>query len=95
VGDLVVKPGPTADTRIYRAVIENTGKIDADAVAVSLSVDKAVLDTVKIGDLAAGDSRTVSFTGPACRKGMRVKADPGNLIGESIEDDNSQFFACP
>jgi hypothetical protein len=95
VGDLTVKPGPTADTRTYRVPIQNTGKVDADQVDVSLSVDKAVLDTLTLNHLAAGDVRTVTFTGPACRRAVRVKADPGNSIGESIEDDNSQLFACP
>lgn len=95
VGDLTVKAGPTADTRIYRVTILNTGKVGADAVDVSLSVDKAILDTVTLSQVGSGESRTVSFTGPACRRGIRVKADPGNSIGETIEDDNSQLFTCP
>ena len=95
VGDLTVKSGPTDDTRTYRVGISNTGKVDADQVDVQLSVDKAVLDTVTIDHLAAGDSRTVSFVGPVCKRGVRVFADPGNSIGEKLEDDNSERFACP
>ena len=95
VGDLAVKPGQTADTRIYRVTISNKGKVDADEVDVQLSVDKAILDTVTMSSLRAGESRTVSFNGPACRRAIRVKADPGNSIGETIEDDNSQLFTCP
>jgi subtilase family serine protease len=95
VGDLSRKPGPSADTSTYRVAIQNSGKIDADEVDVSMSVDRAVLDTLIIGHLAAGETRTVTFTGPDCRRAVRVKADPGNSIGESIEDDNSQLFACP
>ena len=95
VGDLTRKPGPSTDTSNYRVTIENRGKIDADEVDVSMSVDRAVLDTIVIGHLAAGETRTVTFTGPDCRRNVRVKADPGNSIGESIEDDNSQLFACP
>ena len=95
VGDLSVRPGPTPDTRTYRVGVQNDGKIDADEVDVSVSVDRAILDTVTLSHLAAGESRTVTFTGPECRRGVRVKADPGNSIGESIEDDNSQLFACP
>jgi hypothetical protein len=93
-GDLSVKPGPTADTRTYRVDVSNRGKIDADDVDVSLSVDKAILDTVTISHLAVGETRTVSFTGPDCRRGVRVKVDPDNSIGESIEDDNSLLFTC-
>ena len=95
VGDLSVKPGPTSDTRTYRVTISNRGKVDADEVDVQLSVDKAILDTVTVSSLGAGESRTVSFSGPDCRRGIRVKADPGNSIGETIEDDNSQLFSCP
>jgi subtilase family serine protease len=95
VGDLTGRPGPTADTRTYRVDVSNTGKTDADEVNVSLSVDKAILDTVTLSHLSAGETRTVSFTGPDCRRGVRVKVDPGNSIGESIEDDNSELFACP
>jgi hypothetical protein len=94
VGDLTVKPGPTADTRVYRVAVQNTGRLDADSVDVSLSVDKALLDTVTISHLAAGDVHMVSFSGPACRHVVRVNADPGNSIGETIEDDNSQAFVC-
>jgi hypothetical protein len=92
---LSVKPGPTADTRTYRVDVSNTGKIDASQVDVSLTVDKAILDTVTIGQLGVGEVRTVSFTGPECRHAVRVKADPGNSIGESVENDNSPLFPCP
>jgi hypothetical protein len=95
VGDLSRKPGPSTETSSYRVTIENHGKIDADEVDVSMSVDRAVLDTIVISHLAAGERRTVTFTGPDCRRAVRVKADPGNSIGESIEDDNSQLFSCP
>lgn len=95
VGDLSARPGQTAGTWRYRVTIKNTGRVDADEVDVQLSVDRAILDTVTMNLLAAGEARAVSFNGPVCRRGLRVKADPGNSIGESIEDDNSQFFACP
>jgi CARDB len=94
VGNLTVKPGPTADTRSYRASVSNTGKTDADSVDVSLSVDNAILDTITISHLAAGETRTVAFTGPACHNGVRVTADPDHSIGESYEKDNSQLLAC-
>ncbi|MEA2496073.1 MAG: hypothetical protein QOJ29_3984, partial [Thermoleophilaceae bacterium] len=70
-------------------------KVDADEVDVLLSVDKAVLDSVTLDQLAAGEERFVSFTGPPCKRGERVKVDPGNSIGETIEDDNSELFGCP
>jgi len=95
VGDLSAQDGPTADTRTYRVTTQNLGKVAAASVGVSLSVDRAILDTITIDRLAAGETRTVNFTGPACRQAVRVNADPTNSIGESIEDDNSQLFGCP
>ena len=95
VGDVAIRRGPTADTRIYRVELENTGRTDADDVQVSLSVDRAVLDTLTVSRLAAGDARTVSFTGPACRREIRVEIDPENTIGERSEEDNSQATRCP
>jgi hypothetical protein len=95
LGQLTVNPGPTADTRTYRIEVQNTDKSDADHVDVSLSVDRAVLDTVTLDQLAAGDVRIVSFNGPVCRQEVSVKVDPDNSIGERLEDDNSQTFSCP
>jgi hypothetical protein len=95
VGDLTVNPGPTADTRSYRVGIKNTGKVPASGLDVQLSVDKAMLDTVTIDQLAPGEQGFATFTGPVCRHGIRVTADPGNSIGESFENDNSELFACP
>jgi hypothetical protein len=95
VGDLSVNPGPTGDTRMYRIGISNTGKVDATPVNVSLSVDKAILDTVTVAQLAVGETKMVSFTGPVCRHAVRVTADPDNLIGETMKNDNSQLFSCP
>src|SRR4051794_7049232 len=95
IGDLSGKAGPSADTQIYRVDVSNRGKVDADDVEVQLSVDKAILDTVSISHLAVGESRTVSFTGPVCRRAARVTIDPTNSIGESIEGDNSELFTCP
>jgi hypothetical protein len=95
VGDLSVTPGPTGDTRTYRVGISNTGKVDVAQVNVSLSADKAILDTVTVAQLSVGETKTVSFTGPVCRHAVRVTVDPDNLIGETIENDNSQLFSCP
>jgi hypothetical protein len=95
VDGLAAKPGPTSDTTVYRVTVSNTGKTDADQVGVSLSVDKAILDTLTITHLAVGETRSVSFTGPSCRRAVRVKADPGNSIGETVEGDNSVLYSCP
>lgn len=94
VGGLEIRPGPTPDTRDYRVTVVNDGKGDADAVRVVLNVDHAVLDAATIDQLAAGDSRLVTFTGPGCNHAARVRIDPDNTIGETSDDDNSQLFGC-
>jgi hypothetical protein len=95
VSGLVVRNGPTADTKTYRVTVQNDGKATADGIGVLLTVDSAVLDAARMKNLGAGESRTVSFTGPACNHGVRVSIDPDNVIGELLEADNSQLFACP
>lgn len=94
VSDFVVRRGPTADTRVYRVTLENNGKAIADGINVVLTVDKAVLDTLRVKAVAPGESRTVSFTGPACSHAARVRIDPDNVIGELLEADNSVPLAC-
>ena len=95
LGGLSSSEGPTADTTVYTVDVLNDGKADADYVDVSVSVDKAVLDTVTVDHLAAGESRTITLTGPSCRREVSVTADPSNLVGERSEADNAQLFACP
>ena len=94
VGDLDVREGP-ADTRLYRVTVRNAGDTVAEDVSVQLQVDRAVLDAARVDELDAGEARTVSFTGPACKREVRVRIDPGNSIGESSEADNARSFACP
>lgn len=92
--DFVIHRGPTSDTRVYRVTLENNGKAVADGINVLLTVDKAVLDAVRVKALQPGDSRTASFTGPACNHAVRVRIDPDNVIGELLEGDNTQLFPC-
>lgn len=94
VGDLDVRPGPAADTRIYRVTVMNTGATAAEHTGVQVQVDRAVLDSVKLAELGPGESRVVSFTGPACERQVRVKVDSGNTVGESDELDNARSFPC-
>jgi hypothetical protein len=95
VGGVDVRPGPTADTRVYRVTVQNTGKAAADDVPVVLSIDHAVLDSLRIDRVDAGSARTVSFTGPPCNRALRVLIDAGNTIGEVVETDNSALLGCP
>lgn len=95
LGAVSVRRGPTDDTRVYRVEVANTSKFDVDDLDVSLAVDRAMLDMVTVTALGAGDTRTVSFTGPVCRREITADVDPDNTIGERSEDDNSRSAPCP
>lgn len=94
VGELGVRSGPAPDTRVYRVTVHNRGQAVAEDVSVQLQVDRAVLDAVRLEELEPGESRTVSFTGPACENQVRARIDPGNSVGETTEDDNARSWAC-
>ena len=94
-GDLEVRSGPSPDTRVYRVTVVNAGEAVAEDIAVQLTVDRAVLDAIKLEELEAGESRVVAFTGPACDRSLRVRLDPGNTVGESLEADNVRAWDCP
>jgi archaellum component FlaF (FlaF/FlaG flagellin family) len=64
-------------------------------VAVLLRVDGEVVDESEVIDaLGPGETRTVSFTGPACRHHMKAVVDPKDLIPETSEEDNSRSPGC-
>ena len=94
LGELDILSGPAADTRVYRVTVHNRGEALAEDVSVQLQVDRAVLDAVRFDELEPGESRTVSFTGPACENQVRARIDPGNSVGETSETDNARSWAC-
>jgi subtilase family serine protease len=53
-----------------------------------------VVDTASVVRLAAGESRTLTLSGPACGTRARVEVDPDRLIAETAEDDNVHELAC-
>jgi subtilase family serine protease len=58
-------------------------------------VDGEVVDEVeKIEVLQPGETRTVNFSGPVCRRRLRVVVDPKQLIAESREQDNARAPTC-
>jgi hypothetical protein len=95
VGELDVRPGPTADTRLYRVGIRNSGDADALDFTLQLHVDRAVLDASDVSELAQGEDASVTFTGPPCENTVRAKVDAGNDVGEISELDNARSWPCP
>jgi hypothetical protein len=73
------------------STMKNVGAAPAKGAVLQLLVDGVVRSTSSAADLAAGASRTVSFTGVKLAKGthtLTVVADPANTIRESDKSNN-------
>ena len=82
-------------TARYRVTVVNRGGSDARRVGVLLRVDGAVVDEAEpIETLRPGESRTLSFSGPLCRRSLSAEVDPKDAIAESQEDDNVRTAGC-
>ncbi len=99
---LSVQPlGGHPATARYEARIRNAGATAARNFAVSFSdATKGRTSkprTVTVTDLRAHESRTLSFSGPACVAGApaTVTLDPHSLIDDSNRADNTAAAVCP
>jgi hypothetical protein len=82
-------------TERYRVTVVNRGDTEARGVGVLLRVDGEVVDEADpIAVLAPGESRTVGFSGPICRRTLSAVVDPRDAIAESREDDNVRTVSC-
>jgi hypothetical protein len=82
-------------TGVYVVPVKNDGKAIARDVAVELFVDGAATNVGHIDSVAPGETRDVRFTGPACKRGLRLVVDPGDQIKERLESDNVSVVRCP
>jgi hypothetical protein len=89
-----ILPTQVAGVVRYEAIVRNSGKADASAVKVRLTVDGTVVDTVTLASLAAGEQRSVAVHGPQCQQVVRLEADPEKAIAESSDDDNVFELSC-
>jgi hypothetical protein len=78
----------------YEATVRNTGKAAATGVAVRLTVDGKIVDTVKIASLGPGEQHSVAIRGPQCHRLVRLEADPEHAIAESSDEDNVFELNC-
>ena len=89
-----ILPTGVAGVVRYEATVRNTGKAAATGVAVRLTVDGKIVDTVKIASLGPGEQRSVAIRGPQCHRLVRLEADPERAIAESSDDDNVFELNC-
>lgn len=95
IASIDVKPGEVEGTSSYKVQIVNGGTAVAQNVGVLLRVDGEVVDEAEVIEvLEPGETRTVTFNGPVCRRQMRVVVDPKQLIAESHEQDNVRDPSC-
>jgi hypothetical protein len=87
-------PGPEG-TAVYVVPVANNGKAVAREVSVELFVDGAATNVGHIDSIAPGEIREVRFTGPSCKRNLRVVVDPPDAIKERLESDNVALVRCP
>jgi hypothetical protein len=83
--------------RRYAVTVRNDGRSAAGPFSVGLRVGDVDLDALSFPGLAAGESRTLSITGPACAPGdpLNVTVDSEDAVDERREDDNLLAATCP
>jgi hypothetical protein len=82
-------------TSVYVVPVSNNGKVEAQDIGVELYVDGAATNVGHIDSLAPGESRDVRFTGPVCKRNLRVVVDPADTVKERSEADNVALTPCP
>ena len=93
LGSVRLAPGANEKTATYSVSVGNTGQGEARSVPVSLIVDGKLLDTQTVGELKAGEFKTVKFNGPHCAR-LRAIADPDLTVPETVEEDNQLRARC-
>lgn len=86
-------PGSIPGTASYVVSIGNSGRGDATRFSLALIVDNALADERTIDRLGAGETTSVTLTGPVCHR-VRAVIDRGDLVPETIEQDNVLRSRC-
>src|SRR4051812_43338898 len=94
---LDVQRGTDAATRRYAVTVRNGGRSAAGPFSIGLRSGDRDLDPLEVPGLAAGETRTVGITGPACAEGdpIVVTVDAGDEVEERGEGDNVLTAVCP
>jgi hypothetical protein len=92
---VAAQAGETSGTEIYNVDLTNSGRGPARFAGVDLFIDGAADDGQTVDLVKAGETRTVRFTGPVCKKNLQMVADRADKINETNEDDNTLRARCP
>jgi hypothetical protein len=89
------RAGQASGTELYSVDVTNSGLGDARIVNVNLFVDGAAADSYRLDQVKAGETVTVHFTAPSCKRALRMVVDKNDTIAETNEDDNTLRSRCP
>jgi CARDB protein len=93
---LAVEPAAVPGRRRYTATLVNAGRGPAGPFEVDFTREGAMLGSLQIGGLAAGQQRTVAVPAVACTPGeqIAVVVDATHEVDESDETDNVLSVVC-
>src|SRR4051812_8239085 len=92
---IAARPGESSGTELYSVDVKNSGQGEARFVPVDLFVDGAGADAATVDLVKPGETVTVRFNGPVCKRAVRALADSPDSLRETNEDDNVLRSACP
>src|SRR3954451_2901099 len=92
---IAARPGESSGTELYSVDVKNTGEGAARFVPVDLFVDGAGADAATVDLVKPGETVTVRFNGPVCKRAVRALADSPDALRETNEDDNVLRSTCP
>jgi hypothetical protein len=92
---VAARQGDSFGTELYSVDLTNSGLGEARLVPVDLYIDSAIADSARVDLVKPGETVTVRFTGPACKRGLKMVADLGDSLRETNEDDNVLRSRCP
>ena len=92
---VAARQGEALGTELYSVDLTNSGQGEARDVGVDLLIDGAGADSAHLDMVEPGETVTVRFTGPACRRALKMIADRLDALNETNEDDNVLRSRCP
>lgn len=79
----------------YQVDIANNGGSEARSVALDLSVDGKSVATRSIESMLLGATASYQLSAATCKTGAKLVLDPGGLVHEAEELNNSAEIGCP
>jgi hypothetical protein len=87
--------GASSGTEVYSVDLTNSGRGPAHFAGVDIYIDGAAADGQTVDLVKPGETQKVRFTGPVCRKNLKMVADRADKLNETNEDDNTLRARCP